>query len=88
MTKTLNPLFVIFLPLPLLFGALAVWAGEPRPNPADVRKRLVDPQATPETVALWKFTVTYLRDELKVRNLLYAFSPDCSFKTEELGVER
>jgi mannan endo-1,4-beta-mannosidase len=29
-------------------------------------------------VALWRFTVEYLRDEKKVHNLLYAYSPDRS----------
>jgi mannan endo-1,4-beta-mannosidase len=48
-------------------------------------KKYCTPQ---EYQALWRFTVTYLRDELKVRNLLYAFSPDCSFKTEEEFLER
>jgi mannan endo-1,4-beta-mannosidase len=47
------------------------------------------PYCTPqEFQACWRFTVTYLRDELKVRNLLYAFSPDCSFKSEEEYLER
>ncbi len=36
----------------------------------------------------WKFTVTYLRDDLKVHNILYAFSPDCSFKSEKDYLER
>ena len=39
-------------------------------------------------IALWKFTVSYLRDELKVRNFIYAFSPDCRFNTEEEFLER
>ena len=43
---------------------------------------------TQEYQTLWRFTVTYLRDELKVRNLLYAFSPDCSFKSEADFLER
>ncbi len=29
-------------------------------------------------ISLWRFTVEYLRDEKKVRNLIYAFSPDRS----------
>ncbi|MCI0493372.1 glycoside hydrolase family 26 protein, partial [candidate division KSB1 bacterium] len=29
-----------------------------------------------EYIALWRFTVTYLRDSLNVHNLLYAYSPD------------
>ncbi len=41
-----------------------------------------------EFVALWQFTVEYLRDELNVHNLLYAFSPDCKFETKEEFLER
>ena len=37
---------------------------------------------------LYRFTVTYLRDTLEVRNFLYAFSPDCKFKTKEEYLER
>jgi mannan endo-1,4-beta-mannosidase len=37
---------------------------------------------------LFRFTVTYLRDSLHVRNFLYAFSPDCRFNTEEQYLER
>lgn len=36
----------------------------------------------------WRFTVKYLRDDLKVHNLLYAFSPDCGFNSEEDYLER
>ena len=47
------------------------------------------PYCTPdEYTRLWRFTVTYLRDDLKVRNLLYAFSPDCRFGTEADYLER
>lgn len=31
---------------------------------------------------LWRFTVTYLRDELDVHNILYAFAPDNSYTTK------
>lgn len=41
-----------------------------------------------EFISLWRFTVTYLRDSLKVHNLLYAFSPDNRFNTEEEFLER
>ncbi len=34
-----------------------------------------------EYIALYRYTVQYLRDELKVRNFLYAWSPDRSFTT-------
>jgi mannan endo-1,4-beta-mannosidase len=37
---------------------------------------------------LYRFTVNYLRDSLEVHNFLYAFSPDCRFKTEEQYLER
>lgn len=37
---------------------------------------------------LWKFTVNYLRDDLKVHTFLYAFSPDCTFNTQEQFLER
>ncbi|MFI3263232.1 MAG: glycosyl hydrolase [Rikenellaceae bacterium] len=33
-------------------------------------------------ISLFQYTVTYLRDELGVHNLLYAFSPDCKFENE------
>jgi mannan endo-1,4-beta-mannosidase len=38
--------------------------------------------------ALWKFTVSYLRDTSGVHNFIYAFSPDNTFKTEEQYLER
>ena len=31
-----------------------------------------------EYIALWRFTINYLRDEKKLHNLIYAFSPDRS----------
>ncbi len=43
---------------------------------------------TAEFTSLWKFTVSYLRDSLQVHNLVYAFSPDCLFKTETEYLER
>ena len=39
-------------------------------------------------IAVWQFTVSYLRDTLKVHNFLYAFSPDNKFNTEEEFLER
>ncbi len=45
-------------------------------------------RCTPEEYkALWKFTVTYLRDSLHVHNLLYAFSSDM-FNSESQYLER
>jgi len=41
-----------------------------------------------EFIALWKFTVSYLRDSLEVHNFLYAFSPDNRFNTEEEYLKR
>jgi mannan endo-1,4-beta-mannosidase len=41
-----------------------------------------------EFTSLWKFTVSYLRDDLQVHNFLYAFSPDCIYKTEAEYLER
>lgn len=41
-----------------------------------------------EFVALWRFTVGYLRDSLGVHNFIYAFSPDNKFLTEEKYLER
>lgn len=32
---------------------------------------------------LYQFTVTYLRDSLNIHNIIYAFSPDCRFNSEE-----
>lgn len=43
---------------------------------------------TEEFVGLWKFTVSYLRDELGVHNFMYAFSPDNLFITEKQFLER
>ncbi len=41
-----------------------------------------------EFKALWKFTVSYLRDELEVHNFIYVFSPDNKFNTEDEFLER
>ncbi len=38
--------------------------------------------------SLWRFTVTYLRDSLDIHQLIYAFSPDCKFTTEQEYLER
>lgn len=35
-----------------------------------------------EFIALWRFTVSYLRDSVGVHNFLYAFSPDNKFNSE------
>lgn len=36
-----------------------------------------------EFKTLWRFTVSYLKDSLKVHNFIYAFSPDNKFNSEE-----
>ena len=41
-----------------------------------------------EFKALWRFTVSYLRDSLQVHNFIYAFSPDNRFNSEEQFLER
>ena len=41
-----------------------------------------------EFKTLWKFTVSYLRDELGVHNFIYAYSPDNKFNTEAEFLER
>ncbi len=41
-----------------------------------------------EFVALWQFTVSYLRDSLDVHHFIYAFSPDNKFNSEEEFLER
>ncbi len=41
-----------------------------------------------EFISLWRFTVSYLRDSLGVRNFLYAFSPDNRFNTEAEFLDR
>jgi mannan endo-1,4-beta-mannosidase len=43
---------------------------------------------TEEFTALWRFTVSYLRDTSNVHNILYAFSPDNKFNTEAEYLER
>lgn len=41
-----------------------------------------------EFIKLWRFTVSYLRDELSVHNFIYAFSPDNKFNNETQFLER
>lgn len=41
-----------------------------------------------EFIALWRFTVSYLRDTKNVHNFLYAFSPDNRFLTESEYLDR
>lgn len=38
--------------------------------------------------ALWRFTVSYLRDSLQVHNFIYTFSPDCRYRTEADYLDR
>ena len=39
-------------------------------------------------IAVWQFTVSYLRDTLGVHNFIYAFSPDVRFNSENEYLER
>lgn len=39
-------------------------------------------------IAVWQFTITYLRDTLGVHNFIYAFSPDVRFNSESEYLER
>ncbi|MEP6929524.1 MAG: glycosyl hydrolase [Flavobacterium sp.] len=39
-------------------------------------------------IAVWQFTVSYLRDILDVHNFIYAFSPDTRFSSETEYLER
>ena len=41
-----------------------------------------------EFIALWRFTVSYLRDSVKVHNFIYAFSPDNTFHSEAAFLDR
>lgn len=41
-----------------------------------------------EFISMWKFTVEHLRDVKKLRNLIYAFSPDRMFHSEEEYLDR
>ncbi|WP_298239039.1 glycosyl hydrolase [uncultured Algibacter sp.] len=41
-----------------------------------------------EFITMWRFTVSYMRDTLKLHNIIYAFSPDCKFNTEEEYLDR
>lgn len=43
---------------------------------------------TEEFKALWRFTVSYLKDSSNVHNIIYAFSPDNKFNTEAEFLER
>jgi mannan endo-1,4-beta-mannosidase len=48
-----------------------------------------EPYCTPEQFkANWLFTVEYMRDELNVHNVLYAFAPDNGFRSEAQYLER
>lgn len=40
-----------------------------------------------EFIALWRFTIDYLRNDLGVHNFIYAFSPDCKFTTQAQFLE-
>ncbi len=42
-----------------------------------------DQTSVEDYVALWRFTVEYLRDEKEVHNLLYAYSPDGGYRFDK-----
>jgi len=63
-----KPVPVIFRPFHEMDGDW-FWWGRGHCTPAEYQ-------------ALYRYTVTYLRDDLKVRNFLYAWSPDRSFNSE------
>ncbi|PBJ10067.1 glycoside hydrolase family 26 protein [Flavobacterium sp. ACN6] len=44
--------------------------------------------AREDFIAVWQFTVSYLKDTLGVHNFIYAFSPDNRFNSEEEYLER
>ena len=69
---TLAP--VIFRPFHEFDGSW-FWWGSKHCTPEEFKK-------------LWRFTVSYLRDSLHVHNMLYAFSPDNRFLSEEKFLER
>lgn len=47
------------------------------------------PYSTPEQyIELWQFTITYLRDDMGVNNMLFAFSPDACFVSKEEYLSR
>lgn len=39
-------------------------------------------------IALWRFTIDYLKKTKQVHNFVYVFSPDCKFQTEDEYLER
>lgn len=43
---------------------------------------------TEEYIELWRFTVSYLRDEIGVHNFIYAYSSDTQFNSESEYLER
>ncbi|AWK06142.1 beta-mannosidase [Flavobacterium crocinum] len=44
--------------------------------------------AREDFIAVWQFTVSYLKDTLGVHNFIYAFSPDNQFNSEQEYLER
>jgi mannan endo-1,4-beta-mannosidase len=69
-----EPIPMIFRPFHELDGSW-FWWGKSHCSPDEIK-------------TLWKFTVNYMRDSMKVHQLLYAFSPDCTFSSEAEFLER
>jgi mannan endo-1,4-beta-mannosidase len=69
-----EPVPMIFRPFHELDGSW-FWWGKNHCSPDEIK-------------ALWRFTVNYLRDTMQVHQLLYAFSPDCTFQSEAEFLER
>ncbi|MDT0645092.1 glycosyl hydrolase [Zunongwangia sp. F260] len=65
---------VIFRPFHEFDGDF-FWWGAPYSTPAEFKE-------------VWRFTVTYLRDELDVHNILYAFAPDNSYTSKSAYLSR
>ncbi len=69
-----EPVPMIFRPFHELDGSW-FWWGKKHCSPDEIKQ-------------LWRFTVHFLRDSMQVHQLLYAFSPDCTFTSEAEFLER
>ena len=69
-----EPIPMIFRPFHELDGSW-FWWGKNHCSPDEIK-------------TLWRFTVTYMRDSMNIHQLLYAFSPDCTFQSEAEFLER
>lgn len=69
-----EPIPMIFRPFHELDGSW-FWWGKNHCSPDEIK-------------TLWRFTVNYMRDSMNIHQLLYAFSPDCTFQSESEFLER